>query len=73
MNVLTCSDEITLDASGNPECVSGWTQQIHVLPFDTSQITPELVMSVFGAGFTLFAIPYLTTIGARWMLSLLKN
>lgn len=72
MNALLCSTDITLDELGNPECSGGWVQQVYTLPFEISQLTPELVLGAFTGGFVMFATPYVAAVGIKQIISFLK-
>lgn len=55
-----------------PYCPTGWLQVAHVPPFESSQIDPQVVAALFGAGFLLYLTPWATAYGFSALLKLLR-
>ncbi|MAY15262.1 MAG: hypothetical protein CMI06_07990 [Oceanospirillaceae bacterium] len=73
MNVLVvCGEAVTVNSDGSPVCPSGWLTQIATVPFDVSQINPEVATAMFGAGFALFITPWAAAWGISQMFKLLR-
>ena len=73
MNVtLVCEGTVSEDTDGSPICSTGWEVVPHSVPFNVSDIDPSVVMTMFGAGFVLFVIPWAASWGVAQMLKLLK-
>lgn len=72
MNSLICSDVVTLTAEGAPLCASGWLTQAAVVPFDVSQILPEVAAQYFVGGFILCLTPWAAAMGVRHLLRLIQ-
>ena len=71
--MLVCSEDITLSASGFPECLSGWSTQLAVAPFSIDQIDPVVAVSMFSSGFLIFLIPMAFAFGISKVLQLVKG
>ncbi len=52
--------------------LGNWVYYNTTLPFDASQIDPQVVAAMFGGGFVLFVTPWAAAWGASQMLKLLR-
>lgn len=69
---LVCDGLISLDGNGAPLCSTGWLSQTATIPFDASQIDPMVATAMFGAGFSLFIVPWASAWGVSQILKLLR-
>ena len=67
--VLVCDDAIT-DAL---ECSSGWESTTYTQSFDISELSPEVALQYFGAGFLLPVVPLAAALGAAVLLKTIKG
>jgi len=70
--VVVCGDAVSVNSDGSPVCPTGWLTQIATVPFDVSQINPEVATAMFGAGFALFITPWAAAWGVTQILKLVR-
>lgn len=69
---LICEELPTVSVTGVPECPSGFSAQVAVVPFDSSQIDPVIATSLFTGGFTLCLTPWAAAHGLKYLLRLIQ-
>ena len=70
--VPVCEGDIVLEANNSLSCTTGWESQAYIVPFDFSQIDPQLAMYMFGVGFFLPLLPISAAFGVKKILSLIR-
>jgi hypothetical protein len=70
---ISCQTAITQTTQGLAQCSSGWIATPATIPFDLSQISPEVATTLFGAGFALFLTPWLAAFGFSQLLKMIKR
>lgn len=69
---ISCEGVISVANQGYATCSTGWVVQAAALPFEYSQIDPEIVVAMFGGGFVLAVTVWAMGYGAGQLLKLLK-
>ena len=69
---LICKDGEIFFENGSFECSGSWEQQLVVLP-KNEEITPEIVIGYFSAGFFLCTVPLMASLGVRYLLSTIRG
>jgi hypothetical protein len=72
MFTIMCESELNTALEFANACETGWVQTVAFLPFHISQIEPIVATELFGAGFTLFAIPWAAGFSVVQIFKLLK-
>jgi len=75
MNVTVYCDEAALVETARHvlKCSDGWQTTPALLPFNLSQIDPSIATQMFGAGFSLFLVPWISAFGFSQLLKMLRH
>lgn len=71
-SVIVCDGVVSVLSGGATSCSTGWFTQVVIVPFDVSQIDPQVATAMFGAGFSLFITPWAAAWGFSQLLKLLR-
>jgi len=71
-SVVVCDGVVSVLEDGATTCSTGWLTQLASIPFDASQIDPQVATAMFGGGFALFIVPWSAGWGARQLLKRLR-
>lgn len=69
---LVCAGTINQTSEGAATCSTGWVTQVALVPFDLSQIDPSIATAMFGAGFSLFIVPWAAAWGVSQIFKILR-
>ena len=73
MEMLICDGVVSASVDGYPVCDTGWLTQISAVPFDYTQISPELATMMFVGGFFLPLTPWVAVWGLRELLRSIRS
>ena len=76
MDVPVCQGTITFSHGGSvARCQTGWTVQPlpQIQPFDLSQLDYGVLGQMFGVGFVIFAVPWVSAWGLYQLLDVIRR
>ena len=70
---IHCLEAINYHSNGTARCLSGWVEFEPIQPFDISQVDINILGQMYGVGFVIFSIPFVSAWGLSMLLKTIRR